>query len=233
MRLASPLLTSMPGMRVLDAHVYIGCRHLRALKVHHQLTLAGIDRATLVADPENLDLLYSYPGAAEVANHWGHPRYLTRRGNFRSQKCSHPWLAPIPAAPMPRGCVSSSQHLSPCNDLVPTYDVLLLADGNECLTRGLRKCINLSPYIAGVTGAHPRVFTRLLPLQMFPCKAFLRTSTREMSGVMVLGSRRGVSTGRLAIWDAVRWRWCRKGVSPDIGRPSTGGKCANCCNRVR
>jgi len=155
MRPASPLLTSMPDMRVLDAHVYSSCRHLLTLKVHHQLTLAGIERATLVADPRNLDLPYSYPGAAEVAYYWRHPRYLTRRGNFRNQKCSHPWLAPIPAAPMPQGCVSQCYYLSPCDDLDSTNDVLLLADGNECLTHGLRKRIRLGLHTGRVTGAHP------------------------------------------------------------------------------
>jgi hypothetical protein len=33
----------MPGMRVLDAHVHISGYHLLAMKVHHQLSLAGIE----------------------------------------------------------------------------------------------------------------------------------------------------------------------------------------------
>jgi len=214
MRPASLLLTSMPGMRVLDAQVYIGCRHLLALKVHCQLTLAGIEGATLVADPENLDLPCSYPGVAEVAHRWRHPGYLTRRGNFHSQKCSHPWLAPIPATPKHQGCVSRSHQLSPCDDLDPddldpNDDVLLLADSDECLTHGLRKRLDLSSQTGRVTGAHPRVLTRLLPLQTFPHKTSRSMSRREMSGVTVLGSRRVVSTGRLAIWGAVRCRWFR------------------------
>jgi hypothetical protein len=204
MRPASPLLTSMPGMRVLDAHVYIGCRHLLTLKVHDQLTLAGIEGATLVADPENLDLPCSYPGAEEVADRRRHPRYLTRRGNFRSQKCSHPWLAPIPAAPMPQGCVSRSHYLSPCDDLDSLNDLPMVAEGNECLTHGLRKRIKLSSHTGRVHWGSPRVFTRLLPLQMFPLKALRSMSRREMSGVMILGSRRVELTGRLAIWGVVR-----------------------------
>jgi len=155
MRPASPLLTSMPGTRVFDAHVYIGCHHLLALKVHHQLTLAGIEGATLVADPDYLDLPCSYPAAAEVAARRRQPRYLPRRGNFRSQKYPHPWLAPIPATPSHQGCVNTSHQLSPCNALKSNDDLLLLADGNECLTQGLRKRIALSLPIGRVTGAHP------------------------------------------------------------------------------
>jgi hypothetical protein len=208
MRPASPLLTSMPGIRVLDAHVYIGCRHLPALKVHHQLTLAGIEGAMLVAGPETLDLPYSYPGAAEVADCWRHPRYLTRRGNLHRQKCSHPWLAPIPATPTHLGCVSRSHQLRPCDDLDPNDDVLMWADGNECLTQCPRKRIDLSSYTGRVTGARPRVLTRLRPLLTFPYKTS-RSRSRGNVGVTVLGGGRVVSTGRLAIWGAVQRRWLR------------------------
>jgi hypothetical protein len=134
---------------------------------------------------------------------------LTRRGNFHSQKCSHPWLAPIPATPKHQGCVSRSHQLSPCDDLDPHDDVLLLADSDECLTRGLRKRIDLRSQTGRVTVAHPRVLTRLPPLQTFSHKTSRSMSKREMSGVTVLVSRRVVSTGRLAIWGAVRCRWFR------------------------
>ena len=209
MRPASPLLTSIPGMRVLDAHVHIGCRHLLPLKVHHQLTLAGIEGATLVADPENLDLPCSYPGASEVADRWRHPRYLPRRGNFHRQKCPHPWLAPIPATPVNQGCLRRSHQLSPCDDLNPKDDALLLAEGNKCLTQSLRKRICLNSHTGRVTGAHPRVLARLLSLPTSPHKAAQKVPRRKMSGVAVLGSRRVVSTGRLAIWGAVRCMCCR------------------------
>jgi hypothetical protein len=59
---------------------------------------------------------------------------------------------------------------------------LLLADGNECLTQGLRKRIDLSSHTGRVTGAQPRVLTRLLPLQTFPHKASRSMSRREMLG---------------------------------------------------
>jgi hypothetical protein len=189
----------MPGMRVLDAHVDIGGHYLVALKVRHQLTLAGIEGVTLGADPENLDLPCSYPGAAEVADRWRHPRYLTRRGNFHKQKSPHPWLAPIPTTPMHQGCVGRSYQLSPCDDLDPNDDALLLADGYECSIQGLRKRINFSSHTARDTGARACVLTRLLSLQILPYKTFRRMSRWEMSGGAVVGSRRVVSTGRLAM----------------------------------
>ena len=139
MRRASLLLTSMPGMRVLDAHVHIGCHHLPSLKVHHQLTLAGIEGATLLADPENLGLPCVCSRASEVADRWRLPRYLSRRGNFYSQKYSHPWFPSIPATPLQHKCGRKSRRFSACDDLSPQYDFSLVADGNERLTQGLRK----------------------------------------------------------------------------------------------
>jgi hypothetical protein len=163
MRLASLLLTSMPGMRVLDAHVHIGCHHLPPLKVYHQLTLAGIEGATLLADPETLGLLCGSPCASEVADRWRHPRYLTRRGNCHSRKYPYPWLLPIPAIPLLHGCVSKSRRSLACDDLSPQYDLSLLADGNERLTQGLRKrrCLTrISEESLGFTDASSRACFR-------------------------------------------------------------------------
>jgi hypothetical protein len=163
MRPASLLLTSMPGMRVLDAHVHIGCHHLPPLKVHHQLTLAGIEGATLLADPETFGLPCGYACAAEAADRWRHPRYLTRRGNFYSQKYPHPWLPPIPALPLQHGCVSRSRRFSACDDPSPQYDLSLVADGNERLTQGLRKrrCLTrISEESLGFTDASSRACFR-------------------------------------------------------------------------
>ena len=224
MRLASLLLTSMPGMRVLDARVRIGCHHLPPLKVYHQLTLAGIEGATLLADPETIDLPYGYPCALEVADRRRHPRYLTRRGNFYSQKYPHPWLPPIPALPLQHGCVSRSRRFSACDDLSPQYDFSLVADGNEHLTQGLRKRRCLNSYPGRVTGVHRRVLARLLSIPTPMRNASRKVSSREMSGVSGLGSRRVVPTGRLAIRGAVR-HVCLTQVSPwTCWRPSTGGQ---------
>jgi hypothetical protein len=216
------LITSMPGMRVIDAHVHIGCHHLPALKVYHQLTLAGIEGTTLLADPENLGLPCGYPCASEVANRWRHPRYLTRRGNLHSQKCPYPWLSPIPATPFHHGCVSRSRF-SPCDHLRPSYELSLLADGNECLTQGLRKriCLSLHPEI--VTGVHPCVPTRLLSIPTLRRHASRRLSSRERSGVVVLGSRRVMPTGRVAIRGAVRGACSRQVLARTCWRPSVGG----------
>jgi hypothetical protein len=224
MRPPSPLLTSMLGMRVLDAHVHIGCHHLPALKVHHQLTLAGIEGATFLADPENLHLPCGYSCTSEVADRWRHPRYLTRRGNLHRQKYPHPWLPPIPATPPRHGCVSRSHRFSPYDDLSPQYELSLLVDGNERLTQGLRKrsCLNLHPGKA--TGVHPRVLRRLLSIPTPTRHASWKMSGGQMSGVAVLGSRRVVPTGRLATRGAVR-RVCPRQVSPrTCRRPSAGGK---------
>jgi hypothetical protein len=139
MRRASLLLTSMPGMRVLDAHVHIGCHHLPPMKVHHQLTLAGIEGATLLADPENLGLPCDYPCASEVADRWRLPRYLSRRGNYHSQKSAHPSLPSILAPPLQHRSDRKSRRFSACDDLSPQHDFSLVTDGNERLTQGLRK----------------------------------------------------------------------------------------------
>jgi predicted RNA-binding protein YlqC (UPF0109 family) len=223
MRLASLLLTSMPGMRVLDAHVHIGCHHLPPLKVYHQLTLAGIEGATLLADPETLGLLCGSPCALEVADRWRHPRYLTRRGNCHSRKYPYPWLLPIPAIPLLHGCVSKSRRSLACDDLSPQYDLSLLADGNERLTQGIRKRRCLDSYPRRVTGVHRRVLTRLLWIPTAMRNASRQEAGREMSGVSGLGSRRVVPTGRLAIRGAMRHA-CSMHVSPrTCWSPPLGG----------
>jgi hypothetical protein len=129
----------MPGMRVLDAHVHIGCHHLLLMKVHHQLTLAGIEGATLLADPESLGLPCVDACTSEVADRWRLPRYLSRRGNFHSQKFSHPSFPTIPALSLPHRSDLKSCRFSACDDFSPQHDFSLMADGNERLTQGLRK----------------------------------------------------------------------------------------------
>jgi hypothetical protein len=223
MRLASPMLTSMPGMRVLDAHLYIGCHHLAALKVHHQLNLAGIEGARLLADPENTDLPCGYPRASEVADCWGCPRYLTRRGSLHVQQCHYSWIPPIPAPPLPLRCVSNGHRFSPCDDLSPRYDRSLLADDNERRTPRLRKRTCLNSHPGRVTRVHPCVSMRLHLIPTPTRYASRKPSSREMSGVVVLGSRRVVPTGRLAIQGVVRRVYTGR-VSPWIWwSPSTGG----------
>jgi len=198
---------------VFDAHVHIGCYHLPPLKVYHQLTLAGIEGATLLADPETLGLPCGYSCASEVADRWRHPRYLTKRGNCHSQKYPYPWLLPIPAIPLQHGCVSKSRRFSACDDLSPQYDLSLLANGNERLTQGVRKRRCLNSYPGRVTGVHRRVLTRLLWIPTPMRNASRKEASREMSGVSGLGSRRVVPTGRLAIRGAIRHA-CSMHVSP-------------------
>jgi hypothetical protein len=208
---------------VLDAHLYIGGHHLPALKVYHQLTLAGINGARLLADSDNVDLPCGYACASEAISYGRCPRYLTRKGNLHIQKCLSPWLPPIPVAPLHHGCVSKEHRFSPCDDLSPRYDRSLLADGNERLTQGLRKrnCLNSQP--GRVTGVHPRVSTRLPSIPTPTRNASRRISTGKMSGIVVLGSRRVMSTGRLAIRGVVRRVCCRHVIPRTCWRPSTGG----------
>jgi hypothetical protein len=198
MRRASPLLTSMPGTRVLDAQVYIGGHHLLPVKVNHQLTLAGIEGATCLADPETSNLPCGDACAGEVADRWRRPRYLTRRGNLRHWKYPHPWLPPIPAASLPHEGVRWSRVFSACDDLSPKDGASLLADDNEDLTQGLRKRIWLRSHPGRVTGVNSRLRTRLLSIPMSKRTASRQLSGRGKSGVPVLGSRRKVPTGRLA-----------------------------------
>jgi hypothetical protein len=223
MRPASLLLTSMPGMRVFDAHVHIGCHHLPPLKVHYHLTRAGIEGATLLADPENVDLLCGYPRASEVADRWRHPRYLSRRGNFHNLKYPYPWFPPIPAPPLQHRCGSMSRRFSACDDLSPQHDLSLVADGNERLTQGLRKRSCIYSYPGRVTGVHPRVLTRLLSIPIPARMASRKVSSREMSGVSRLGSRRVIPTGRLAIPGATRHVWSMQASPRICWGPSTGG----------
>ena len=189
----------MPGMRVLDAHVNISCLHLPVLKVPDQLTLAGIEGATLLADPENLHLPCVFFCASEVADRWRLPRYLTRRGNFHSQEYFHPRSPSIPATLLQHACRSKSHRFSACDDLSPQYDFSLVADGNEHLSQGLRKRRCLNSYPGRVTGVHRRVLARLLSIPTPMRNASRKVSNRERSGVSGLGSRRVVPTGRLAI----------------------------------
>ena len=223
MRPASLLLTSMPGMRVLDAHVHIGCHHLPPLKVYHQLTLAGIEGATLLADPENLDLPCGPPCASEVADRWRHPRHLTRRGNFHRQKYPHPWLPPIPATPLQHGCVSKSRRFSACDDPSPQYELSLLVDGDERLSQGLRKRRCLTLYPGRATGVHPRALTRLLSIP---------TSMRNASGRSQAGRCREFRVSVVVVWcRLVVWQsggqsdmLALRTSPPDMLAPSTGGQ---------
>jgi uncharacterized protein len=203
-------------MRVLDAHVYSGCLHLLPLKVDHQLTLAGIEGATLVADPETLDFLCGYAGTAEVADRWKHPRYLTRRGNFHTQKYPYPWLPSIPVIAPPYGCVTRSRRNFACDDPSLLYAPVRRVDGHEHLTQSQRNYRCLNSYFGRVRRVHRRVFTRLLSIPTPRRNASRQASNREVSGVSGLGSRRVVPTGRLTVQGAV---WPAAARTPPLDVP--------------
>jgi hypothetical protein len=220
-------------MRVLDAHVYSGCFHLLPLRVDHQLTLAGIEGATLVADPETLDFLCGHVGTAEVADRWKHPRYLTRRGNFHTQKYPYPWLPSIPVTAPPYGRVTRGCRAFACDDPGLPGAPVRRADGREHLTQCQCQCSCLDSYLGRVRGVHRRVFTRLLSIPTPRRKASRQASNREVSGVSGLGSRRVVPTGRLTVQGAV-WPACYPQAAPGYaGGSPLEGKEPNCCNRAR
>jgi hypothetical protein len=210
-------------MRVIDAHNHIGCHHLPPLKVHHQLTLAGIEGATFPAGPENRDLLHGSISMSEVDDRWRHPRYLTRRGNLYSQKFPYPWLPTIPATPLQDGGVSRNRRFSPYDDVRPKYDASLVADSNERSTQGLRKRIRHSSHLGRLPGGIPLLSTRLHPIPTSTDDASWLESARKTEGVSILVSRRVVPTGRLTIRGAVR-RVCSRQVLPrTCWMPSNGG----------
>ena len=99
-----------------------------------------------------------------------------------------------------------------------------MADGNEHLSQGLRKRIYLHSHPGRVTGAHLCVLARLLSIPTPIHNASRKVSTREMSGVSGLGSRRVVPTGRLAILGCSATRLLRRKFHPGhVGVPPLEG----------
>jgi hypothetical protein len=217
------LIVSMSGRRVIDAHVHVGCHHLPPLKVHHQLTLAGIEGATFLAGPENPDLPCGSPSMSEVKDRWRHPRYLTRRGNLHIQKCPHPWPPTIPATLLHDGGVRRNRRPSPCDDFCPKDDVSLVANGNERFTQGPRKRIRHRSPPGSSIGAQPLLSTRLPSIPTSMSDASCMGSARKTKGVSILVSRRVVLTGHLAIRGAVRQVCFRQVLPRTCWMPSHGG----------
>jgi hypothetical protein len=213
----------MSGMRVIDAHVYIGCRHFSPLKVYHQLTLAGIEGAMFLAGPENRDLLCGFTGMSEVNDGWRHPRYLTRRGILHHQEYPYPWLPTIPATPLHHGGVSKNRWFSPCDDARPKYDSLLVADGNERFTLGIRKRIRHSSHSGRSLGVRPLFSTRLLSIPTSMEGGPPQRIHRKTEGGSILVSRRVVPIGRLASRGIVRLVCSRQALPWTCWRPSSGG----------
>jgi len=115
-------ITSMRGMCVIDAQLYIGGRHFQPLRAYHQLTLAGIEGTTFLAGPEHRDLPRGSTGMSEGSDGWKHPRYLTKRGIPHSQEYPYPWLPTIPATPVHHGGVRRNRWFSPCDEVRLKHD---------------------------------------------------------------------------------------------------------------
>jgi hypothetical protein len=217
------LITSMPGMRVIDAHVHFGCYHLPPLKVHHQLTLAGIEGATRLAGREDRGPACGFTPMSGVNGRWQHPRYLTKRGNLHIQKRPYPWRPTIPAPSLHDGGASRHRRSSPCDDLCPKDDVSLVADSNERFTQGPCKRICHHSHPGRSTGVQPAFCTRLPSIPTSADGASCMKLAQKTPGLTILGSRRVVLTGRLAIRGAVR-RVCSRQVGPrTCWMPSHGG----------
>jgi hypothetical protein len=191
-------ITSMSGMRVIDAHLYVGCRHFQPLKVHHQPTLAGIEGATFLTGPEHRDLPGGSTGLSEVNDGWRHTRYLTRRGILQLQEYPNPWLPTIPATPLHHGGVCRHRSFLPCDDVRPKYGSSLVADGNERFTLGIRKRIRHSSHPGRSTGVRPLFSTRLLSIPTSMEGGLPHRFHPKAEGVSILVSRRVVPAGRLA-----------------------------------
>lgn len=213
----------MSGMRVIDAHVYIGCRHFPPLKMYHHLTMAGIAGAMFLAGPENRDLPCGSTGTSGVNDRWRHPRYLTRKGILHNQEYPYPWLPTIPATPLRHGGVSKNRWFSPCDDVRPKYDGLLVADGNERFTLGIRKRIRHSSHPGRSIGVRPLFSTRLLSLPTSMEGGLPHRTHRKTEGVSILVSRRVVPTGRLANRGIVRLVCSRQASPRTCWMPSSGG----------
>jgi hypothetical protein len=180
----------MPGMRVIDAHLYIGGRRFQPLKVYYQLTLAGIEGATFLTGPEDRHLPCGSTGISEVHDGWRHPRYLTRRGILHHQEYPYPWLPTIPATPLHHGGVRRNRWFSPCNGVQPKYDSSLVADGNERFTLGIRKRIRHSSHPGRSIGVRPLFSTRLLSIPTSMGGDLPHRFHPKAEGVSILVSRR-------------------------------------------
>jgi hypothetical protein len=78
-----------PGVRVIEAHVHIGCHPISAERVRHQPTLAGIKGASVPSGPERLGLPWipapSHRPRAMSARH----RFLPSHAVGFRRRCSH------------------------------------------------------------------------------------------------------------------------------------------------
>lgn len=217
------LLTSVPGMDVIDAHAYHGCHHLVPLIAHQQLAVAGIDGATFLGDPEILDLPWGLANMLEVDDHRRHPRYLTRKGNLCIRRCPYPWLPTVPVTPLYNGGVSRSRQFAPCADVHSDDDASLVAKDDRRDTQDLHKRMRHSSYPGRSEGVPPLFSTCLHSIPTSTNNAFGIGTTLQTKGVSVLVSRRVVPTGRLAIPEEARRAFSRQVLPRTCWMPSTGG----------
>jgi hypothetical protein len=210
------LITSMPGIRVIDAHGYIGCHCLLPLKVHHQLTLAGIEGVTFRTSTEKSDLPCAGTNRLEVDDYRRRPRYLTRKGNLRIQKCPCSWLPTIPATVLHDGGVGKNPDSHPAMMVAQRTMSRWWHIATSVSLRAFASAHATTRIPEGRKGFIPRFSTRLLSIPTSMDDGSCTGSGWKTTGVSILGSRRVVPTGRLAIRGAVRRVSCMPVFSLDM-----------------
>jgi hypothetical protein len=201
----SPVLWLTPASdtTVNDTRVHGGYHHLALLKVRHQLTVAGIDGATLLGDPEVRNLAWGPTSMVEGDGRWRHPRYLSRRGGFHVRRYLCPWPPTIPVTPFHNGRASRSCQFSPDPDMHSDDHAHLVVD-DGLLNRGFHKPICLSSHPGRSEGVLPFLPTCLHSIPTSANEAFGMGTILKTKGVSVLVGRRVVPTGPLANWETVR-----------------------------
>ena len=152
----SPVLWLTPASdtTVNDTRVHGGYHHLALLKVRHQLTVAGIDGATFLGDPEVRNLAWGPTSMVEGDGRWRRPRYLSRRGGFHVRRYLCPWPPTIPVTPFHDGRSSRSCQFSPYPDMHSDDHAHLVVD-DGLLNRGFHKPVCLSSHPGRSEGVLP------------------------------------------------------------------------------
>lgn len=107
-------------MKIIDAHIHIGRRHLPMEKVQGVLDRAGVDRAVIFADPESSDIPGDNEYVLEMAQDTGHIPFIYVGGNAYSKNRPFPHL-PDPEALEPYSGIKWHCWFSPGHDFGGTY----------------------------------------------------------------------------------------------------------------
>ena len=103
-------------MRIIDAHVHIGRRHLPIETVERVLERAGVQKAVVFADPESPDINDDNRYVLEVARRTDHIPFFYIGGNAYSTSRPYPSL-PVPEALEPYRGIKWHCWFTPAHDL--------------------------------------------------------------------------------------------------------------------